>query len=146
MFTSDRDTMRRQFREAWQKFRDGTPTTPLESMIGRVVADHPEYQPLLDDPDAVPESDRHADADAANPFLHMGLHLALREQVSTDRPPGVRAVHAALTRALGDPLQAEHRMMEPLAATLWEAQRSGNAPDETRYLEALRRLAPRSAR
>jgi hypothetical protein len=32
--------------------------------------------------------------------------------------------------------------MESLAEALWEAQRSGRAPDETRYLElAKRRLA-----
>jgi hypothetical protein len=24
-----------------------------------------------------------------NPFLHMGLHLALREQIATDRPAGI---------------------------------------------------------
>jgi hypothetical protein len=31
-------------------------------------------------------------------------------------------------------------MIEPLAETLWEAQRSGQAPDELAYLERLRRL------
>ena len=27
----------------------------------------------------------------ANPFLHMGLHLGIREQVATDRPAGLPA-------------------------------------------------------
>jgi hypothetical protein len=31
-------------------------------------------------------------------------------------------------------------MIEPLAETLWEAQRSGHPPDEAAYLERLRRL------
>jgi hypothetical protein len=31
-------------------------------------------------------------------------------------------------------------MIEPLAQTLWEAQRSGQVPDELAYLERLRRL------
>ncbi len=31
-------------------------------------------------------------------------------------------------------------MIDVLAETLWEAQRAGSAPDENRYLEALRRL------
>jgi hypothetical protein len=70
----------------------------------------------------------------------MGLHLAIREQVATDRPPGIAAVHAALARRHGGVHHAEHIMIEPLAQTLWEAQRSGNAPDEAGYLERLRSL------
>jgi hypothetical protein len=31
-------------------------------------------------------------------------------------------------------------MMEPLGAALWDAQRQGVAPDEQRYLAALRSL------
>ena len=31
-------------------------------------------------------------------------------------------------------------MIEPLAETLWQAQRSGQAPDEALYLERLRSL------
>ena len=30
-------------------------------------------------------------------------------------------------------------MMDALAETLWEAQRSGQAPDEARYLDRVRR-------
>ena len=68
------------------------------------------------------------------------MHLAIREQVGTDRPPGIRAIHAALARRLGDVHEAEHRMIECLGEALWNAQRAGTAPDETAYLEALRRL------
>ena len=70
----------------------------------------------------------------------MGLHLAIREQVGTRRPAGIEAVHARLSRTLGDAHEAEHRMIEVLAETLWEAQRAGSAPDEAGYLERLRRL------
>ena len=37
--------------------------------------------------------------------------------------------------------RAEHRMMEALGETLWEAQRNGRAPDERAYLERLQRLS-----
>jgi Domain of unknown function (DUF1841) len=33
---------------------------------------------------------------------------------------------------------AEHALMEALAATLWEAQQSGRPPDETQYLARAR--------
>jgi hypothetical protein len=70
----------------------------------------------------------------------MGLHLAIREQVGTRRPAGIETVHLRLSRQLGDVHAAEHRMIEVLAQTLWEAQRAGAAPDEDAYLERLRRL------
>ena len=35
---------------------------------------------------------------------------------------------------------AEHGMIGVLSETLWQAQRSGRAPDERSYLEALQRL------
>ena len=59
-----------------------------------------------------------------NPFLHMGLHLAIREQVC-DRSPGRHRGRAPLTgRRLGDVHEAEHAMIECLGEALWQAQRS----------------------
>ena len=82
-----------------------------------------------------------------NPFLHMGLHLAVREQISIDRPPGVRELHGQLQQRYGDVHEAEHAMMEALAETLWEAQRNGRAPDEAHYLRLARaRLAGGSSK
>ncbi len=75
-----------------------------------------------------------------NPFLHMGLHLAIREQVATDRPAGIALVHRSLAARLGDVHEAEHAMIERLGAALWNAQRAGLPPDEAQYLESLRRL------
>jgi hypothetical protein len=70
----------------------------------------------------------------------MGLHLAIHEQVGTDRPAGIRAIHERLTRRSGSAHEAEHHMIEILATALWEAQRAGQAPDEATYLERLQRL------
>jgi hypothetical protein len=70
----------------------------------------------------------------------MGLHLAIREQVATNRPSGIASVHESLSKRMGDPHAAEHAMLEPLAEALWEAQRNGRAPNELAYLEKLRAL------
>ena len=142
MFANDRNALRQQYLDAWRKYRNGEPVTALESMIGDVVAEHPEYHSLLEDTDKALGADWQPEDGSTNPFLHMGLHLALREQVSTDRPPGVRAVHEALSQHTGSHLEAEHRMMDPLAEAMWYAQRSGTMPDEQAYLEALRKLLP----
>jgi hypothetical protein len=103
---------------------------------------HPEYQALAANAPTALGFDPPAGGAEENPFLHMGLHLAVREQLSIDRPPGVRALFESLKSRLGEVHDAEHALMESLAEALWEAQRSGRAPDETRYLElAKRRLA-----
>ena len=75
-----------------------------------------------------------------NPFLHMGLHLGIREQVATDRPSGIAELYANIVARTGDQHTAEHQMIECLAETLWEAQSQNRAPDEEQYLERLRRL------
>jgi hypothetical protein len=136
---SGRDELRRGYVDAWHRQREGLPLTPLQAQIASVVALHPEYHPLLESPDAQ-AGDYSVEAGRTNPFLHMGLHLALREQLGTRRPAGIEVVHRRLCRTLGDTHQAEHRMIEVLAETLWEAQRAGRAPDEQRYLERLQGL------
>jgi hypothetical protein len=136
---SSREQMRRHYLDAWQRHRDGLPLTPLDAQIADVIALHPEYQLLLEDPEAL-AAEFTVEQGRINPFLHMGLHLGLREQLATKRPPGIEQVHARLAAKLGGTHEAEHRMIEVLAETLWEAQRAGRAPDEHRYLERLRQL------
>jgi hypothetical protein len=134
-----RDALRATWREAWRRHRQGLPLEPLQAQIADVLLLHPEYQDFIASEPAVlaefrPEGGRE------NPFLHLSLHLALREQLGTNRPAGIRTLHAALTRRCGSQHEAEHRMIEVLATTLWEAQRAAHAPDEQQYLEGLRQL------
>jgi hypothetical protein len=134
-----RDELRRRYVNAWQRHRDGLVLTPLDAQIADVVALHPEYHEHLENAQATEQSFT-VEQGRSNPFLHMGLHMAIREQVGTRRPAGIDAIHQRLAQRLGDVHEAEHRMIEVLAETLWEAQRAGIAPDEHRYLERLRQL------
>lgn len=136
---ASREELRRRYVTAWQRHRDGLPLEPLDAQIADVIALHPEYQALLEAPDALTR-DFTVEQGRINPFLHMGLHLGLREQLATDRPAGIRQLHTRLAQRLGDSHAAEHRMVDVLAETLWEAQRSGRPPDEATYLERVRRL------
>ena len=136
-----RDQLRQAYSDAWRKQLAGAPLTPLEAMIADVIGLHPEYQAMLQDTEAAPGFEPNAAGCQENPFLHMGLHMAVREQVSIDRPPGVRELHRRLHARYGGVHGAEHVMMEALAETLWEAQRSGRAPDEAKYLERARLAA-----
>ncbi|HET7203029.1 MAG TPA: DUF1841 family protein [Steroidobacteraceae bacterium] len=136
-----RSSLRRMYAEAWRKHRASLPVEPVEDQIIRVVELHPEYAGVLEAGDEALERDYTPEDGRTNPFLHMGLHLAIREQVATDRPAGIAEVHAALVRRLGDLHAAEHAMIDCLGEALWQAQRSGRPPDEAAYLEALRQRA-----
>jgi hypothetical protein len=138
-----RDELRKAYADAWRKHITGSPLTPLEAMLADVIGLHPEYRSVLNDAETALAYEPKAGQATENPFLHMGLHMAIREQLSIDRPPGVRDLHRRLQARYGDLHAAEHVLMEALAETLWEAQRSGRAPDEAQYLSlARRRLAP----
>jgi len=138
IFGQDRHQLRKMYADAWRKHLAGKPMSPLEAQIVDVIAEHPEFRDAVSghdlDRDYAPEGGR------TNPFLHMGLHLGIREQVTTDRPAGIAAIHRKLAARDGDRHDAEHRMIECLAETLWEAQSTNRAPDEALYLERLRRL------
>ncbi len=140
MFGNDRNQLRALYVESWRKQCCGEPMEPLEKQIATVIAQHPEYQRYLTDRAHALERDFLPEMGETNPFLHMGLHLALHEQLSTDRPSGVAGIHRQLLLRHGDAHDAEHAMIECLAETLWEAQRDGTAPDEARYLQRLQAL------
>ncbi len=136
----DRSSLRRMYFEAWRKHRESLPVEPVEDQIIRVVTQHPEYAQLLESGPAALVRDYTPEEGQTNPFLHMGLHLAIREQVATDRPAGIADVHRSLAARLGGVHDAEHAMIERLGQSLWNAQRAGLPPDEAQYLESLRRL------
>jgi hypothetical protein len=125
------------YASAWQKRCDEDVLSPLEAQIAQVIEDHPEYHEAVT---GDLEQEFTVDGGQTNPFLHMGLHLGIREQVATNRPGGIAAVFRTLAEKIGDAHEAEHRMIDCLAETLWESQRSNQAPDEHAYLERLRKL------
>ena len=140
LFTQDRTRNRQLFRSAWQKFVNEDTLEPLEKQIVDLLKDHPEYHNLLTASDDLLDHDFTAEDGSENPFLHLSLHLALREQVGTDRPSGIASITRSLLLKHGDGHTVEHLMIERLGLFLWEAQRQSRAPDEQAYLQSLREL------
>lgn len=136
-----RDQLRRVYVDAWRKHRDALPMEPLEAQIADVIALHPEYHAALEGGDAALDRDYSPESGQSNPFLHMGLHLAVRDQIATDRPTGIRDAFESIAHKIGAEHEAEHQVIECLAEAIWEAQRAGRVPDELAYLERVRRLA-----
>jgi hypothetical protein len=138
IFGQDRNEIRRMYSDAWKKHSEGLQMTPLEMQIATVINLHPEYHDDVTADDL--DKDYTPDGGKTNPFLHMGLHLSIQEQVATNRPPGIASALTSLTKKCGDAHAAEHQMIDCLAETLWEAQSQNSAPDEQKYLERLNRL------
>jgi hypothetical protein len=140
IFGQDRNQIRQMYIDAWRKQQAGELLQPLEAMIAEVVAMHPEYHALLDSGEAALDKDFMAELGQSNPFMHMGMHIAIREQLSTDRPPGIVAAHKQLLLRLRDSHEAEHHIMECLGRALWESQQNNTPPDEATYLQCVQKL------
>ena len=134
-----RDEIRRVYLKVWNKLQQGQLLEPMEAIIAEVIELHPEYHPLLQQGPDIQHAEFTPESGESNPFLHMGMHITLREQAGADRPQGIAAIHQKLCTKLG-PHDAEHAMMECLGQVLWLAQRNNTMPDETAYIDCLTRL------
>jgi hypothetical protein len=139
MFGSDRNTLRKFYQDSWQKSQQNLPISTLEQQVVTVIAEHPEYhKAILTDHAA--QKDWAVESGDTNPFLHLGMHLALREQISTDRPAGIARCYHELCISTQEPLEAEHQMMDCLGEAIWKAQGNQTTPDESQYLACLQAL------
>jgi hypothetical protein len=136
----ERQVLREVFYTAWSKQKKNEALTALEQQIANIIAQHPEYHHILEDPDAFKDKDYTPQENSTNPFFHMALHASLMDQVTTDRPAGILAIYTALASKTGDAHSAEHEMMRVLGKLLWEAQRAQKAPQEAEYLKQLKLL------
>ena len=91
MFTPSRDDARHFLIDAWAKHRARQPLSELETLAAGLIALHPEYQPVMENPERYADRDWQPESGETNPFLHLSLHLAVAEQLGVDQPPGIRA-------------------------------------------------------
>ena len=140
MFDLDRDQSRQMFFKVWEKHKSQQILEPLESQIVGVIQLHPEYHDFLDNPEANRDKDFFPEMGDTNPFLHMGLHIAIREQLSINQPTGIKDQYQLLLNKHQDPHTVEHMMIDCLAQAIWEAQRQNTMPDNQAYLDCLKAL------
>lgn len=139
MFNPSRDQARQFFFDSWRKYTEKRPLSGLEGMAAAVMAAHPEYHALLDAPARHLEREYLPEHGETNPFLHLSMHLAVREQLSIDQPQGVAAHYRRLLARTGSEHEAEHLLMDCLAEMIWQAQHQGAPPDGSLYLGCLER-------
>ena len=142
MFSPNRDQARQFFIDTWAKFQRRDPLSPLEEKAAAIIALHPEYHRVLQNPESFMTTDWRPEAGDINPFLHLGFHLAIQEQLDIDQPHGIRAIHAQLAAKHDDEHAAKHEILECLGETLWQSQRTGQALDGALYLQLLKQRVP----
>ncbi len=140
MFVQNRDDARAYFVQVWQKYKDKRSLEALEQLILDVILAHPEYHAVLDRGKNSFKLDYSPEAGGVNPFLHMSMHIAVKEQIGTDRPAGIRDLYEGLLQKYGDQHALEHKIMDCLGESLWLAQRNNSMPDERAYMENIRAL------
>jgi hypothetical protein len=139
MFGTDRNALRKLYCDSWDKFLAQQTLSALEQQIVSVIKLHPEYHKLIETPELSLQAEFSPEMGESNPFLHLGMHLGLHEQISTNRPAGIQALYQQLVIENGEH-DAEHKMMECLGEAIWTAQRNQTMPDETAYFTCLQHL------
>jgi len=137
MYNNDRNAYRQTYFDAWQKYQKKLPLEALEIQLIEIMLLHPAYFSVLENPQ---QYQTYEFLHEENPFLHMSLHLAIREQLNTNRPQGITQIHQALLNKYHHPHEVEHYMLACLASILQEAQQKGVMPDEEDYLKRLREI------
>lgn len=139
-YGNNRNDVRRMYFTAWHKAQQKSVMEPLESLIADVIQAHPEYHSFLNNADNI-DKDFPIEHGQTNPFMHMGMHMAIKEQLSVDQPLGIRDVYQQLMVRHQDEHNVEHQVMECLGKVLWEAQANNQLPDMIKYMQELKELA-----
>jgi hypothetical protein len=140
MFGNDRTHIRQYFFSVWEKKLQGQPLAGLDEIIAHVIEIHPEYHHYLQDSDDVLGRDWTPEQGETNPFLHMGMHITIHEQLGADRPVGIKIIYQQLLGKFGQPHEVEHKMIDCLGLVLWQAQTAQKEPDLMQYQECLKKL------
>ena len=136
MFFQDRKQQREFLVKSWQKYTTNKTLEPLEEQLVSIIITHPEYHELIENI----ESKYFPEQGEVNPFLHINLHLALRDQLSINQPKGVQEVHQQLIKHYKDPHEVEHLMMECIAEMIYISQKNNTTMDQESYLNCITSL------
>ena len=137
MFNPSREQARQLFFDTWTKYRQREILTGLENIVLEIILLHPEYHDMLGNEERYRDKDYLPEMGDTNPFLHMSMHVAIKEQLSINQPVGICERFDKLQQITGDEHEATHQVMECLAEMIWQAQRNQSQPDATIYFECL---------
>jgi len=141
LYSTQRTDMRQMYFDAWQKHQHQKPLEALEQQIVDVIIDHPEYLYLFENPEKYIDYDFNPEIEPTNPFMHLSMHLAIRDQVNTNQPAGIRDLFVTAVNKKGDALDVEHCFMQVLITEMYSIQNELREFDSELYLEQLRKIS-----
>ncbi len=131
---------RKIFFQVWEKIKQHQLIIDdTELVIARVIEMHPEYHHLLSHYDRYIDK-QYRDHQGDNPFLHMGMHISIKEQVKMDEPSGIRLLYQQLSSKLENEHQAEHEIGTCFMRLMWHCQQHQQMPDFNQYLHCVRSI------
>jgi hypothetical protein len=130
----DVDKLRVIFVDTFKKMKLSLALTDLEKQIAYVIGLYPQYHQYLSD---YQQTGRMYESDDSNPFLTLSLHVAILEQVSTNRPEGILDLYHLATGYIAA-IEVEKLMAGVLYDQMHEALLQGHPPDESEYLQKLK--------
>ena len=133
---SEQDQTRAFILKVWHKMQDNQQMQGLEKIIANVILIHPEYTEILNTKNILTE----IFSPEQNPFYHMGMHIALEEQLMSDRPTGMTHIYAQLTEKYSDHHHLQHAILGCLHTSLMNAEAHQQMPDENSYLQCVQKL------
>lgn len=119
---------RQHFYHAWQKHLRGYALSEFEHRIVEVLLNYPEYTKALS-PDSI-------DVDnGENPYLILGAHMEVKDQLRLDRPRGIKKLVDSSSKGGAF---VESLMVELMVYTLKSAYINKTPPSYEQYLRELR--------
>lgn len=138
LYGEERRDHRQVLFDVWHKHRKGFALEPLEAKILHIIQNHPEYHKIFRDEDKFLDKDFQTVLGQTNPFLHLGLHLVLLEQVETNQPRGITKLFKSAIDRFGDVHEAEHCLMNSLAIALHEVLHEQKEFNEKAYFKRIK--------
>lgn len=135
-----RDETRAVFFDAWYKYKAQEKLTPMQEQLVQLIEAHPEYLDIFNHPEKYKDVDFKVADHEENPFLHLGCHYTILEQVSIDQPQGMRSVYEQLVKQTKDVHEAEHQIMGILGKLIWKMLKEDKAFDQQDYLKQIQQL------
>jgi len=113
MYKLSRHQSRQFFFDTWHKYHHQELLSDMEKIALNIILLHPEYHSILDDTERYHDKDYPPEMGNTNPFLHMSMHIAIKEQLSIDQPSGIKERF--------NRLQKKNKMSTKQCTKLWSA-------------------------
>ena len=140
LYNGNRADMRDGYFIAWQAYKDNQPLEPVQQQIVDVIRYHPQYFDIFDHPDEYRDKEYSPHSGETNPFLHLAVHLVIRDQVATDKPVGIRKLYQKHLANMDDAHNAEHGFMYCMSQILHEMQSTQTPFNEHQYFAMIRKM------